>query len=183
MEGGGEYSSSSPSSYMIPNIEMPPYLPPSMLEERVNWDVFLSFRGEDTRHNFTTLLRDALESKGLRPFMDDKGMEKGDTIKPTLDEAIVDSALAVAIISPRYADSRWCLDELSRLFECQKRVIPVFYGVDPSDVRRQRGELGKGFEKLINDEAKKISEADIEKWRSALKDAGNISGYTGYSPR
>ncbi|XP_021747215.1 disease resistance protein TAO1-like [Chenopodium quinoa] len=183
MEGGSEYwsSSSSPSLNMIPKIKTPPYLPPSMLEKRVNWDVFLSFRGEDTRHNFTTFLRDALEIKGLRPFMDDKGMEKGDAIQPTLDEAIVDSALAVAIISPRYADSRWCLDELSRLFECRKRVIPVFYGVDPSDVRRQRGELGMGFQKLTTDDAKKFSEAEIQKWRSALEEAGKIAGYPCYS--
>ncbi|KNA20097.1 hypothetical protein SOVF_055490 [Spinacia oleracea] len=175
MEGGSVSIDSS--SYMIPDIETPPYLPPSMLKKRVNWDVFLSFRGEDTRYNFTMPLRDALVAKGLRPFMDDKGMERGDTIQPTLEEAIVDSALAVAIISPKYADSRWCLHELSRIFECRKRVIPVFYDVDPSDIRRQRGEFGSGFQKLLNDDFKKFSEDEVARWRIALKSAGNTSGY------
>ncbi|CAO2829174.1 unnamed protein product [Amaranthus hypochondriacus] len=167
---------------LISDGETTSYLPPSMLEKRLNWDVFLSFRGEDTRHSFTTLLRDKLKEKGLRPFMDDEGMERGDTIQPTLEEAIVDSALAVAIISPRYADSRWCLHELSRIFECKKRVIPVFYDVDPSDVRRQRGKFGDGFKSLVEDDSKGISQDDVKNWKCGLVNVGNISGYTFTSP-
>src|SRR5688572_24230829 len=122
---------------MADQVDAPPYLPPSMLAKRLSWDVFLSFRGEDTRP-FTTSLHGFLQSNGVRAFLDNEGMARGDVIQPSLEEAIVDSALAVAILSPRYADSRWCLHELSRIFECRKRVLPVFYRVDPSEVRRQR---------------------------------------------
>ena len=170
------------SRYLIADGKTASYLPPSMLRKRLKWDVFLSFRGEDTRHSFTTLLRNELGKKGLRPFMDDEGMEKGDTIQPTIEEAIVDSALAVAIISPRYADSRWCLHELSRLFECKKRVIPVFYDVDPSDVRRQRGKFGDGFKSLVEDDSKGFSQDDVKNWKCGLMNVGNISGYTFTSP-
>jgi len=161
--------------------EAPPYLPPSMLAKRLSWDVFLSFRGEDTRPTITTALYRALQSNGVRAFMDDEGMERGDVIQPSLEEAIVDSALAVAIISPRYADSRWCLHELSRIFEYRKRVLPVFYGVDPSDVRRQKGVFGDGFRALAD--PSRFSPSEVKRWRDALNKAGNISGYPCHKKR
>ncbi|XP_074274472.1 disease resistance protein RUN1-like [Silene latifolia] len=164
---------------------IPPYLPPPLLSTRLNWDVFLSFRGIETRHTMTQSLYDALKSNGIRVFIDGAGMEKGDVIKSSLDEAIADTALAVAIISPKYGDSPWCLDELCGLFECRKRVIPVFYRVEPSDVRRQEEEFGKNFDSMVeeNKQYQKTEEdaakakANVEKWRKALKDVGNISGY------
>ncbi|XP_074274470.1 uncharacterized protein LOC141598656 isoform X2 [Silene latifolia] len=112
-------------------------------------------------------------------------MEKGDIIKSSLDEAIADAALAVAIISPKYGDSSWCLDELCGIFECRKRVIPVFYRVKPSDIRWLERKFGKNFTSMVDknkeyqktEENKAEAEANVEKWRKALKDAAGISGY------
>ncbi|KAL9246455.1 hypothetical protein vseg_019987 [Gypsophila vaccaria] len=151
------------------------HLPPHFLAKRLNWDVFLSFRGEDTRHTITTTMYNSLASNGLRVFFDDQGMDKGDAIASALQEAIVDSAIAVAIISPRYGDSRWCLQELSDIFKCRKRVIPVFYRVDPSHVRRQTGKFGTRFKKMVD--LKKPSQTQVDLWVKALDDVGNISGY------
>ncbi|GJX86842.1 Toll/interleukin-1 receptor domain-containing protein, partial [Tanacetum coccineum] len=52
------------------------------------YDVFLSFRGEDTRHNFVSHLYKALEQNGIQTYMDDKKIEKGETIDTQLIESI-----------------------------------------------------------------------------------------------
>ncbi|MCI07235.1 TMV resistance protein N-like, partial [Trifolium medium] len=58
--------------------------------------------------------------------------------------------------------SLWCLDEMVKIMDCRRTtgqiVLPVFYGVDPSEVRHQTGEFGNSFENLWNDRNKNIME-------------------------
>ncbi|XP_048420950.1 disease resistance protein RUN1-like [Pyrus x bretschneideri] len=142
------------------------------------YDVFLSFRGEDTRNNFTSHLRAALDRKKLDTYIDDK-LERGDEIRPALLEAIEKSKLSVIIFSKNYASSTWCLDELVHILGCKERggqfVIPFFYDISPQDVRKQQGsyvdafaELEKRFEDCMD---------KVVKWRDALEKAANLSGY------
>ncbi|XP_028778719.1 TMV resistance protein N-like [Neltuma alba] len=143
------------------------------------FDVFLSFAGRDTRLNFTDHLCDAFIRSGIRCFRDDKGIKKGEVIKQQLIQAIKDSLCAVVVLSENYANSTWCLDELEEILESRKKfggqVFPVFYGVDPSDVRYQRRSFGKA---LANHEKKcKKSEDKVHKWRSALSQVSNLSGW------
>ena len=51
------------------------------------YDVFLSFRGQDTRTGFTTYLYKALEQKGINTFMDDK-LPRGEEISAELLKTI-----------------------------------------------------------------------------------------------
>ncbi|KAF5808330.1 putative TIR domain, P-loop containing nucleoside triphosphate hydrolase [Helianthus annuus] len=57
--------------------------------------------------------------------------------------------------------------------ECQKSndqiAYPVFYDVDPSEVRKQRGPVGEALAEHTN--------KDIRKWREALTEAANLSGW------
>jgi len=104
------------------------------------YDVFLSFRGEDTRRNFTSHLYQGLKNRGIFTFLDDKRLENGDSISEELGKAIEVSQVAVIVFSRNYAMSRWCLNELVKIMECKEEengqtVIPVFYDVDPSHVR------------------------------------------------
>ncbi|RVW13453.1 TMV resistance protein N [Vitis vinifera] len=46
-----------------------------------SYDVFLSFRGEDTRKNFTDHLYNSLFAYGIHTFRDDEEVEKGEDIK------------------------------------------------------------------------------------------------------
>ncbi|XP_058747554.1 disease resistance protein RPV1-like isoform X2 [Vicia villosa] len=140
---------------------------------RLRWDVFLSFRGEDTRECFTKKLYQSLYTQGIRAFMDDEGLDRGDRIDITLLQAIDDSAASIVIISPNYADSHWCLDELVRIFECKRLVIPVFYQVDPSHVRKQGGPFKKGFADLEN----RFDNDMVSKWRDAMKQLGGRAGH------
>ncbi|KAJ0913301.1 putative TIR domain-containing protein [Helianthus annuus] len=108
-------------------------------------DVFLSFRGEDTRNNFVDHLYNALVQKGIHVFKDDKMLPLGKPISTELLQAIEDSRFAVVILSKNYANSSWCWDELVKIMECQdQKVLPVFYHVNPSDVQWQKRGLWKG---------------------------------------
>ncbi|XP_058764877.1 disease resistance protein RPV1-like [Vicia villosa] len=140
---------------------------------RFRWDVFLSFRGEDTRECFTKQLYESLHSPGVRVFMDDEGLDRGDRIDITLLQAIDDSAASIVIISPKYAESHWCLDELVRIFESKRLVIPVFYQVDPSHVRKQSGPFQKGCTDLQN----RFDKDMVSKWRDSMKQLGGLAGF------
>ena len=141
------------------------------------YDVFLSFRGEDTRNNFTDHLYAALDRKGIWTFRDDKRLEKGTTISTELLNAIEKSKFTIIVLSINYASSSWCLDELVKIVECKEKagltVLPVFYGVDPSDVRRQTGSFAEAFAKheLMKNEEK------LQSWRAALTKVANLSGW------
>ena len=145
---------------------------------RLRWHVFLSFRGEDTRYPFIDKLYTSLHNKGIRAFRDDDGLGRGDDIAPTLLDAIEESAASIVVISQKYASSRWCLEELSKICECKRLVLPVFYQVDPSDVRKQGGPFEKHFREHEKKEIeKKIEEGKVKKWREAMKTAGGKAGY------
>ncbi|XP_048440606.1 disease resistance protein RPV1-like [Pyrus x bretschneideri] len=142
---------------------------------RLRWDVFLSFRGEDTRSTITKSLYEALKSRGVRVFLDDDGLDRGDDIAPSLLEAIDDSAAAIVVLSRRYADSRWCLEELAKICESSRRclILPVFYQVDPSDVRRQGGPFSEHF----SAHELQYGNAVVSRWRSAMAKVGGKAGY------
>ncbi|KAJ4831152.1 hypothetical protein Tsubulata_000691 [Turnera subulata] len=140
------------------------------------YDVFLSFRGEDTRNNFTSHLYTSLRRKQIQTFIDNN-LRRGEEISPSLLRAIEESKLAIVIFSTNYASSRWCLDELVKILQCKRMngqvVIPVFYLVDPSDVRHQSGSFG---EALARHEATENVDK-VERWRVALQEAANLSGW------
>ena len=146
---------------------------------RLTYEVFLSFRGEDTRNGFTSHLYTALDQKGIRTFIDDEKLERGKSISPTLVKAIKESRFAIVILSKNYASSTWCLEELEEIIGCITMtgmiVLPIFYNVDPSDVRKQIGTFKQAF-----DEHEQCFEENIEKvqkWRAVLKEVANISGW------
>jgi len=118
------------------------------------------------------ILYESLHKQGVRAFMDDEGLDRGDHIATTLLEAIDDSAASIVIISPKYAESHWCLDELNRICDLQRLIIPVFYKVDPSDVRKQIGPFEKGFKDLQN----RFGEDKISKWRRSMLKIGGLAG-------
>ena len=140
------------------------------------WDVFLSFRGEDTRLNFTDHLYSALRRKGIDTFRDDGGLERGGEIQPSLLKAIEESKVSIVVFSENYAHSRWCLDELDKIMqgrrEKEQLVIPIFYRVDPSDVRKQMRSFGEAFAGYG-----KVTEERVLRWRTALTEAGGLSGW------
>ncbi|GKF15267.1 NB-ARC domains-containing protein [Tanacetum coccineum] len=86
-----------------------------------NYDVFVSFRGEDIRKTFVNHLFSDFERKGIYAFKDDKKLKRGEEISSGLYEAIQQSRFLIVIFSNDYASSTWCLRELVKILECKKR--------------------------------------------------------------
>ncbi|PWA98897.1 disease resistance protein (TIR-NBS-LRR class) [Artemisia annua] len=146
----------------------------SFSQKSFKYDVFLSFRGEDTRKNFVDHLYYALQQKGVETYKDDERIMKGKRITDELINAIQDSKLYIIVFSKKYASSSWCLDELAKIMECQKMTehtaYPVFYDVEPTQVRKQSGPVKKAFAKIRKKEA-------AEKWTEAMKEASDLVGW------
>ena len=142
------------------------------------YDVFLNFRGEDTRHSFTSHLDAALSRSGINTFKDDQ-LRRGEKISPALLQAIEESRFSIIIFSENYASSSWCLDELTKILECVKEgghtALPVFHNVDPSHVREQKGSFAEAFAKHEQVYREKMEK--VVKWRKALTEVATISGW------
>ncbi|KAH9679716.1 ADP-ribosyl cyclase/cyclic ADP-ribose hydrolase [Citrus sinensis] len=154
------------------------------MNPQIKYDVFLSFRGKDVRHNFISHLNAALCRKKIVTFIDDK-LNRGNEISPSLLSAIEGSKISIVIFSKGYASSRWCLNELVKILESKNKygqiVVPVFYLVDPSDVRNQTGTFGDSFSKLEERFKEKIDM--LQTWRIAMREAANLSGFDSHGIR
>lgn len=141
---------------------------------RLKWDTFLSFQ-RDTSHSFTGPLYEALVKEQIRVWNDDVEHE-ADELRPSLVEAIDDSVAYVVVLSPNYANSHLRLEELAMLCDLrsslERLVFPIFYEVQPWEVKTQLGPYEKDFEEY----SKRFGEEKIQRWRSAMNLAGNISG-------
>ncbi|CAJ2634165.1 unnamed protein product [Trifolium pratense] len=148
--------------------------------DRLTYDVFLSFRGEDTRENIVGYLLDAFQKRGIKVFYDDKSLKIGEELSPAFYKAIEESNISVIFLSEDYASSKWCLNELAKIMQCTKRnkeqiAFPIFYHVDPSDVRNQRKSYGEAMvahEKRFGKESEKI-----KAWRAALSEVADLKGH------
>ncbi|KAL7258122.1 hypothetical protein ACSBR1_004276 [Camellia fascicularis] len=151
-----------------------------------SYDVFLSFRGEDTRKTFTDHLYTALAHAGFRTFRDDDGIERGENIKFELNKAIQESKISIVVFSEDYASSSWCLDELVMILKRRRTighvVLPVFYHVDPSHVRKQKKSFKEAFTRHEERFRAEASErkvewiGKVEEWKAALREAADLAG-------
>ncbi|GAU43799.1 hypothetical protein TSUD_285510 [Trifolium subterraneum] len=152
---------------------------PFETDSRNIYDVFLSFKGEDTRASFTSHLCFALRISAIKVFIDDNEIQRGDHISTALSRAIELSRISIIVFSKNYADSRWCLDELRKIIKCHRTrgqvVLPVFYHVDPSEVRHQKGEFGNAFQSLLDEISDQVEL--VLSWRETLHQAANIAGF------
>lgn len=124
---------------------------------------YLTFRGEDTRHGITDDRFHAL-------------------MRPKLLKAIEGSRVSMTVLSKNYAS----LEELVMILKCRASrhsVIPVFYDVDPSEVRKQSGSFKEAFmrhERRIETEMGEQKEylmGRVQEWRMALKEVANLAGF------
>ncbi|CAN6909850.1 unnamed protein product [Brassica oleracea] len=151
---------------------------PSSFSRPRNWvyDVFPSFSGEDVRVTFLSHFLKELDRKLIIAFKDND-IERSHSLDPELKQAIRTSRIAVVVFSEKYPSSSWCLNELLEIVKCKDEsgqiIIPIFYGLDPSHVRKQTGKFGEAFAKTCQTR----TEDETKLWRQSLIDVANVLGY------
>lgn len=117
--------------------------------QSAKYNVFLNFRGADTRHGIAYNLYKGLMDAGVSVFKDDTDLPIGEEFGSQLLSAITRCTIYITILSPTYASSKWCLHELAKMWECRNSrghmILPLFYGVGPTDVRHLKGRFGDVF--------------------------------------
>ncbi|KAK4573754.1 hypothetical protein RGQ29_031630 [Quercus rubra] len=147
----------------------------SFTHQPKKFDVFLSFKGEDTRLGFVGHLYNALCQRGINTFIDNN-LQRGEEISVGLLKVIESSRISIIVFSKNYASSKWCLDKLAKIVECKKKdqlVLSIFYNIDPSEVRYQKGKIGEALSK----HEEKLKDYKVQSWREALFEAANIYGW------
>ncbi|PRQ57250.1 putative TIR domain-containing protein [Rosa chinensis] len=151
----------SPSTYTTT-----PSGPPS-------YDVFLSFRGTDTRKNFTDHLYTALLNARFHTFRDNR-IERGENIWEELKKAIHLSRSSVIVFSRDYTSSDSCLDELVVILERKRTsdhiVFPVYYDIGPSQLTKQAETLSEVPKHQENQSSEKLNI-----WRAALEEVAGLA--------
>jgi len=163
-----------------------------------SYDVFLNHRGTDVKKTFASHLYRRLLPYRFRVFLDQPELQRGENIDPQIKRAIETASVHVAIFSPRYAESRWCLDELVLMLKSGATIIPVFYNVEPSDLRWTT-DNGKYTDRLcaqalrlccwpssdrvyteallIHEKKGRYDQQRLADWRKALSDVSSLSGF------
>lgn len=141
------------------------------------YSVFLNFRGSDVRLDFIDFLYKDLKRADIAAFIDSEGLHVGENIGTELMEAIEHSRIFMPILSKEYASSKWCLRELAHAVNHKHEkqdIFPIFYDMNPRDVKNQNGR----YEDAFNEHIKNVKDEIIQNWREALKKVGNLKGLT-----
>ncbi|KAH9289020.1 hypothetical protein KI387_033137, partial [Taxus chinensis] len=142
------------------------------------YDVFINHRGTDVKHTLASAIYRTLHPLGLRVFLDVEVLELGDVIPVHIQDAMRTSFLHIAIFSSNYAQSPWCLAELSFILRTGSRVIPVFYDVEPADLRwacQGKGIYATAFS--LHQANDRYTSEKLEEWKMALHRVSFHSGY------
>ncbi|XP_039167903.1 disease resistance protein RPV1 isoform X1 [Eucalyptus grandis] len=146
------------------------------------YEVFLSFRGLDTRLTIADCLYEAMIHAGIRTFKDDPELRIGKEIGGNLLRAINNSRIYIPIFSKNYASSKWCLRELAHMVECIRRrsrdedekvILPIFFDVDADDVKIKTELYRKALQKHESDFGKDLA----KQWEEALREVASIKGW------
>ncbi|PHT27779.1 hypothetical protein CQW23_32602 [Capsicum baccatum] len=135
--------------------------------------------------SFGNHLHSALSNAGICAFsvdeldIDEKGCKE-------LQKTSQDSRVLIVVFSKDYPSSERCLDELVFILESKRAfgcfVLPVFYDVDPSEVRKQKGRFEQAFlmyeERDISGiEGRKLEWLQkVKEWKAALTEVVDLGG-------
>ncbi|KAL3739839.1 hypothetical protein ACJRO7_021156 [Eucalyptus globulus] len=148
-------------------------------QSAIDYDIFLSFRGPDTRQGFTDCLYHQMLEANIRVFLDEEELHVGEKIADELPVAIQKSKIYIPIFSKGYASSAWCLRELAHMVDCkkskpsEKEIVPIFYDVKPRDVKLK----SQRYVSALEEHEEKFGRQTRQKWEDALKSVAQIKGW------
>ena len=90
------------------------------------------------------------------------------------------SMISIVVFFENYASSTWYLDKLVKILECRNtrqiwKVYPIFYKVNPSEIRKHEGKFGMALdnhEKKFKDDMEKVTRR-----RETLTQVANLFGH------
>ncbi|XP_056162648.1 disease resistance protein RPV1-like isoform X2 [Syzygium oleosum] len=142
-------------------------------------DVYLSFRGADTRSVFVDFLCHSLADAGICFFKDNEELPPGGEIGQELLRAINIAKIYIPIFSRSYAYSAWCLWELEAIVENNeksddgKMIILIFYDVEPRDV----GLKTTLYRNALEEHKKRHGSEKVSAWEDALAVVASLHGW------
>ncbi|PWA38414.1 hypothetical protein CTI12_AA581540 [Artemisia annua] len=144
--------------------------------ERPKYDVFVNYASEDIGKRFVSHLKGALGREGFT-ICDNTMLTLGQDESSELLKAVEDSEIYLLVFSNEYASSVRCLEEFALIMESypkfkHRKVLPVFFNVEPTDVKNQQGPFLDAFK----DHETKVDPNKVQNWRQALREAGHLSG-------
>ncbi|XP_076943982.1 toll/interleukin-1 receptor-like protein [Bidens hawaiensis] len=167
------------SSQSIPSSSPRIWLVEFSISSRRIWlaDVSISSRRE--RHKtFADQLKDALERQQIITYESNGTNPVGP--EESSDTVLQNSRIVIIVFTKNYVDSSGCLNELTFIMKNHTTdtrgsiVIPIFHGVEPSEVRSQTGYYGEALAKhKLNNKIKR----KVNSWTKALKTAASFSGW------
>ncbi|XP_014516829.1 TMV resistance protein N-like [Vigna radiata var. radiata] len=143
------------------------------------YDVLINFTGEDINRKFVSHLNSAISTVGLTTFLHHhNAIESTHIQQPILSHCRV----AIVVFNQTYSQSAWCLNQLLQIIDWHetygRHVLPVYYEIQPSDVRLQKGDFGKAFKATAQ---KTFSGQELEhgmsRWSHALTKTANFFGW------
>lgn len=131
------------------------------MENPSSSSVLLSYRAEDTATAFTDHLYTALIQAGIQTFK--QGIDRNWKV-------------SVIILTEGYALCQSCLEQLNVILKGKEKldrsILPVFYDVDPSDIRKHKGKIGEALGLHEQSSGKE----SVERWRQALAEIADFGG-------
>jgi len=143
------------------------------------FDVLINFHGEDIRKKFVSHLDSSLSIVGITTFLHHENAVKPMHIQqPILHLCRV----AIVIFTKTYSESAWCLHQLEQIIKWHqtycRHVLPVYYEIQPSDVRLQKGDFGEAFKATAQQtfSGQQLEHA-VSRWSHALTKAASFFGW------
>ena len=125
-------------------------------------DVYLSFNKEDPNRYIAEYAGKALLLEGVE-------------LKQQQMKGINKCRIAILLLSTHYLSSGWCLEELVRILKCRQEwgmiVVPIFYHLNPSHLRKLTGVAAMALSK------QEVGGFWWKRWKSALKQASDLCGW------
>jgi len=149
------------------------------------YDVLINFNGEDIQRKFVSHLDSVLSAAGFSTFLHHEN-----AVYPThIQEPILNlCCVAIVVFTKTYSQSAWCLQQLQQIIKWQetycRHVLPVYYEIEPSDVRLQKGDFGKAFKATAHQTfSGEELEDGMSRWSHALTKAADSFGWDGNNYR
>ncbi|XP_027908441.1 TMV resistance protein N-like isoform X2 [Vigna unguiculata] len=143
------------------------------------YDVLINFTGDDIHRKFVSHLDSVLTSVGISTFLHHQNSVKATHIQQPI---LKNCRVAIVVFTQTYSQSAWCLNQLQQIIKWHetylRHVLPVYYEIQPSDVRLQKGDFGKALKATAQQtfSGQQLEDA-MSRWSYALTKAANFFGW------